>query len=417
MGIADFFDQGLEDMLSAGSPQTVGSELGEDINPTTFREVNFEISANVNAIIFELIAEEANLQILREGVQISESYIDRAFGPLHQLATVNVPFTDNSPALGTEGTWTMRFNLGSNQRTYRAKAQVEDTRLNYTFEAKTANNKVGDPIELTASISYDSTAMDNATVRAIVFKPGQDWGDIVGNAQLPNFDPTSAPEAGSIGFQKYIRLIQQDTGFLSQFELRENGVNLTHTANGNYTATFEDTDLTGVYKIFGFIDNDQVDSLGTINRRVIRTLYLRFDDPDPDLSTQTYTLTGDKVIQLQYKPVYSVGNTQRLVGPGFANGISVTGDDVGNVTVQDNADGSYTISFAGLNGNTNPDVQISLSGVPIYNGPAADFQTSQSLWDNLVDWWTGLGLPFWLLIVLLIILLILIIILIIRWLT
>lgn len=404
-----FFDQALESILSGSSPQTVGVIKG--LMPAqNLSSQGFEINQGIDKILFELLTwdQESFFNIEKNGILITDTNtnLKTIRGPNSLLAIVDL--FENTSGIVSEGTWKISIGSGTGGgKPYQIKAQVDDHRLDYTFEVSADDFKVEDVLEFEANASYDGTPLDDATISALVFKPGEDLGDLLARANV-KFDPSSEGDAASVGYQKLLALIQDNPALIDSLQLKENVVSLAHTGNGKYTAQFSDTDVSGAYQIIASISGTSATS-GNYQRMVRRTAYLRFADPDPEISTQTYTQLGGNSIQLMYTPMYSVGTKQRFVGPGFANGIAVTGVDISNVVTVDNGDGSYTIDIDVSNGNTNPNVEISISGVEVFEGKASDFDNKGGILDDFKDWLQNtFGISIW--IFLLILLLILLII-------
>ena len=408
VAISNFFDEIFQSMLSNSSPQTIGVVEGV-MQPQLPETKNFEINANINKILFELITtdREPIFNIEKDGVPVNESNSSFKLinGTNSLLAIVNL----EGSSLTSQGTWKVNIQSGTGGgKPYQMKAQVDDHRLDYTFEVHATNFKVEDTLKIDATLSYDNIAIEDATISALVLKPGEDLGDLLARAnvkyELPNYEDNI-----SVGYQKLLALIAQNPTLIDSLNLQENVIPLVHTQDGKYEAQFSNTDVTGVYQIIGQISGSNA-SVGTYNRIIRRTAYLRFGDPDPELSTQQYNQINNNSAQLIYTPMFSVNGVPRFVGPGFGGGINITGTDISNVTTIDNGDGSYTINFDLLNGNTNPEIKINLSGVTVYEGKASDFSQSKSFIDKLFDWLQNtFGIPAWLAILLLLLILLIII--------
>lgn len=410
MGDMDvFFDQALESFLSDGSPQTVNVLKG--IMPAQIPEVqNFEINGGINTIVFELLTldREPFFTIEKNGTQLNESNTNLEFvrGTNSLLAVVDL--TENSSGIVSEGEWKVAIGSGTGGgKPYQIKAQVDDHRLDYTFEVSADEYKVEDSLELEASLTYDGTPIEDAVISALMLKPGEDLGDLLARSDV-KFDPSSGTDISSVGYQKLLALIADNPALVDSLGLTENSIDLTHDSNGIYKAQFSDTDVSGAYQVVGRISGTTT-SGDAYQRIVRRTVYLRFGDPDPETSTWTYTRTGDNTIQLTYIPMYSVGSDSRFVGPGFARGISVTGTDVSNTTTVDNGDGSYTIDLDVANSNTDPDIEVSISGVDVFSGMATDFDNKGGILDDFEDWLQNtFGISLWVFLIILLLILIII---------
>lgn len=410
MGDMDvFFDQALESFLSDGSPQTV-----KVINGTMPAQVpdvqSFDINRGIDKIVFELLTldREPFFSIEKNGTLLNESNTDIRFvRDLHSLMAI-IDLTENTSGIESEGEWKIAIGSGTGGgKPYQIKAQVDDHRLDYTFEVRAEHYRVEDTLHLQTNLTYDRAPLEDAVISALILKPGQDLGDLLARSDV-KFDPSSGTDISSVGYQKLLALLADNPDLINDLELQGNTINLVHEGNGRYKAQFADTGVSGAYQIIGRLTG--ASPLGDTYERIVRrTVYLRFGDPDPDTSTQTYTVTGTNTIQLTYIPMYTVGTVSRFVGPGFARGLKVTGVDVSNATPVDNGDGSYTISIDVANSNTDPDIKVDLSGVAVFEGKASDFDNKGGILDDFEDWLQNtFGIPLW--VFLLILMLILIII-------
>lgn len=410
MGDMDvFFDQALESFLSDGSPQTVNVIKGT--MPAQIPDVQtFEINQGIEKIVFELLTldREPFFTIEKNGTQLNESNTNLEFvrGTNSLLAIVDL--SENPSGIVSEGEWKISIGSGTGGgKPYQIKAQVDDHRLDYTFEVSADEYKVEDILELEANLTYDRAPIEDAVISALVLKPGEDLGDLLARSEV-KFDPSTGTDVSSVGYQKLLALIADNPALVDSLGLKENSIDLVHDGNGIYKAQFSDTGVSGAYQIVGRIAGTTTS--GDVYQRVVRrTIYLRFGDPDPESSTWTYTRTGNNTIQLTYIPMYTVGTDLRFVGPGFAKGISVTGADVSNIATVDNGDGSYTIDIQLANSNTDPDIEVSISGVEVFKGKATEFDNAGGVLDDFEDWLQNtFGISLWVFLIILLLILIII---------
>src|SRR5690606_5438841 len=184
--ISNFFDEGFQSMLSGSSPQTVAVEQG--IMPAGMPESkSFEINANINRILFELITsdQEPSMSIEKDGVPITEANtsLKYIYGPNNGtnslLAVINL---SDSLASGitSKGIWKVNLQSGTDGgKPYQIKAQVDDHRLDHTFELTADDFKVEDILNINTKVSYDNIPLEDANVSVLFFKPGEDLGDLL----------------------------------------------------------------------------------------------------------------------------------------------------------------------------------------------------------------------------------------------
>lgn len=413
--ISNSLQMALESIMRFSSPQTVGIESG--FMPAQIPVTkDFKVNSNVDKILFELITsdQEPNFTIEKDNIPVNESNVSLNFirnsnnGVNSILAIIDL----KQPPIGitSEGVWSVNILSGTGGgKPFQIRAEVDDHRLNYTVDVTTSNYRVEDVINVNAQITYANAPIEDATITSVIKRPGDDLGDILARANV-DFKPQTQGDITSIGYQKLLALIESNPQLIDSLRLQENSITLSHASNGNYEGQFSNTDVSGIYQIFTRISGSNAE-IGDYERLVQRTVYLRFADPDPEESSMQYTAVSNNSFQISYTPKYTVDGQLRFVGPGFANGLEITGADVTNTTTTDNGDGSYNILVT-TTGNNDPNIDISLSGVDVYNGPASSFGNggSSNFIDKIIKWITDtLGIPAWLAWLLLILLILLII--------
>jgi hypothetical protein len=213
-------------------------------------------------------------------------------------------------------------------------------------------------------LSQLGTPIDGATVSAFVLKPGDDLGDLLANYGA-SIDPSSAIDAGTAGYQKYLHLLENDPAFLQKLLPSEQQLTLNHQGNGRYSASYNPGDISGVYQILYNVSYDSPDT-GKIERLAAQSVYVRFGELDTPGSTIATSISGTTTT-ITMKPISNVG---KLIGPGQQNAFAFTGSSLTVANVTDHQDGRYTFV---LEGAPNQDVDITLLGETIYNGPLDKF--------------------------------------------
>ena len=66
--------------------------------------------------------------------------------------------------------------------------------------------RVGDVVKPVVKLSENGTSVSNATVKAIILKPGADIGDLLARAQTNALPTPLKEERGTCGDQKYAYL-------------------------------------------------------------------------------------------------------------------------------------------------------------------------------------------------------------------
>jgi len=405
-GIANFFDQGFESMLGRGSPQTVDVRQGISSSGSASTQ-EFIINANIDLIFFELITpdQEPFFTIEKDGIPVTQNNasLEYIYGPNNGtnslLAVLNLAESPSS-GLTSAGTWTINIRSGTGgNKPYQMKAQVDDHRLDYTFEVEADQFKVEDILRFKASLMYDGNPIEDADISLLVLKPGEDLGDLLARADV-KYDPSGTPEAGSIGYQKLLAAIQNNPDLIDSLNLKENTVILSHSGDGNYGGQFSDTDVSSVYQVIGSLSGSD-ETIGDYRRLIRRTVYLRFGDPDPEISDQQHTQVNNNTTIIQYTPKYKVGNQTRFIGPGFGQGFDIVGEGVSIDEILDNGNGSYSITIIG---DPDTEIELNLAGVEVYKGQV-DGKEGFCNWVERV-----LGIPCWVAIIIIIVIVVIIIV-------
>jgi hypothetical protein len=248
---------------------------------------------------------------------------------------------------------------------YRTTAFADDHRLDFDWRAEPTNPRAGEPFEPTVSLSWLSHPVTDATVEAIILKPGDDLGDLLAK------DPRTVrlregTEAGSPGLQKYLELLK-DPNFLKSLLPSEQRLTLKHQGKGIYSALYDPGDVSGVYQVLYEVKAGDP-AFGRVQRQAAQSLYVRFAKVDLAAS-KVNTTVGNGMVTIDFRPVTT---TSRFVGPGNGSTISITGD-VRVRQITDHQDGRYTIL---VDGSPDTDVTISMLGDEIYRGPVGKFGAS-----------------------------------------
>jgi hypothetical protein len=213
-------------------------------------------------------------------------------------------------------------------------------------------------------LSLLDTPIDGATVSAFVLKPGDDLGDLLANYGA-SVDPSSDIDAGTAGYQKYLHLLENDPAFLQKLLPSEQQLTLNHQGNGRYSAGYNPGDISGVYQILYNVSFDSPDT-GKIERLAAQSVYVRFGELDMPGSTIDTSISGTTTT-ITMKPISNVG---KLIGPGQQHAFAFTGSNFTVANVTDHQDGRYTFV---LEGDPNQNVDITLLGETVYNGPLDKF--------------------------------------------
>jgi hypothetical protein len=251
--------------------------------------------------------------------------------------------------------------------------------------------------------------VENATVTALVLQPGDDLGDLLAKNGT-TIDPSSEPDAGSPGYQKYLHLMENDADFVAALKASEHSVALVYQGNGVYGGSFSTTDISGVHQVLYTITAERPE-LGKVQRVFRQSVFVRPGPIDEAKSGLTGKL-GDGSATLSFRPMTTNG---RFLGPAQAGGFAI--DTPAGVTVKqiiDRQDGSYDIVLEGATATT--EIELTFLGQPVFKGTVEQFidggaPPPSGLCHKISS---ALGIPCWLFWVIVGVLVLLIVIVIIR---
>jgi len=390
----------LADVLRTGSPQIVDTRLGRFIPsgisvtgaPGPFQtEQSFTVNKGIDKLVFNVISN------VQEGLAITSVKKDGT--EFIQLGSMSSGIGFRSFELDflkqgmstvkPQGTWTIKAQaFGSDQ--YEMILIVDDHKFKYELSTGNTRLKVGSPIPLTAKLKTSSLAVKDATVQAIILKPGDDLGDLLATTNA-KIDTTAGPDPSNPGVQKYQDLLK-DSSFLKKLLAKEQIINLSFNAgDSTYTGQFANPDVSGVYHVIFRIKSTGDTTLGTVERYQKSSVYVYF--PDVDLAQSNVVLTTNASGQtiLSFRPKASNG---KFIGPGWASMIKLDSSAAQIQQIVDHGDGSYSIT---LTGDVNSNGVFSIGGETVYSGKISNIgKAGDEFWKQ---WW------FWALLILILIIL------------
>ena len=394
-------------MLAEFSPQLVArntTNVGKGAAPHNL--ISFPLNKRVDKLILEFSFDKnfelnqlaqlmARILVQKNGASVMANVQPSWAGNytntiLFKIDFVN-PTPNGNPPIASDGNWTVQladvafFKVSQ----CRVTALADDHRLNYKTSYGTNSPRVNTPFTLKVDLDLLSYPITDATVEAIVLRPGEDLGDLLAKNNLI-VNVSSAPDAASPGVQKFDQLLSSDSSFIKALALSENAVVLAHTNGGHYEGTFNGLTVSGLYTLIYRISGNHA-LAGTYQRMVSENFYTSFNGIDLSKSAiSTQLVSGNLVMQL--RPMTPYG---RFLGPAAADAFTVNNPAVQISKIEDHQDGRYTITFTG---NVDQPVTLAILGQDIYTGKLADISKSGgggSIIDSLQKWLESLGLPGW----------------------
>jgi hypothetical protein len=363
--------------------------------------LKFEFGRNFE--VPQLIQTIARMRIEKDGVNMMQYARPSWAGNYTNLILLTLDFVtppNQQPRLNPKGEWkvsisdsTLKFN------SVNLSVIADDHRLAMTRSFGNGNPRVNQSLPISLKLEWVSRAITNATVQAVVLRPGEDLGHELA-VNTNNVDVSNAPDAGSPGRQKFENLWKNDSSFRALFNRTENVVQLNHTADGNYQGTFSGLTVSGTYKLIIRVTGTD-SSAGKIQRIISESFYVDFAGVDMPNSSITVTPQGGQLV-MTIRPITSY---KKYIGPAMGHLFGVTNPNIQIANVVDHQDGRYTITFKG---NINEPTSLVLGDQTIFTGKLEDAGKGGGIIDKIKKWFEDNGIPFWLFWLFLLLLLIII---------
>ncbi|HLF64400.1 MAG TPA: VWA domain-containing protein [Saprospiraceae bacterium] len=412
------FSNQFVDMLDDFSPQlitTATTNVSQGSAPHTL--LTFPLNQRVDKLLLEFAFDKnfesvqlvqllTRILVQKNGASVMASVQPSWAGNFPNSLLLKIDFVHQvpggPPVLDPSGNWTLQLADVAQFKITQCRVTVlaDDHRLNYQLSYGNTIPRVDVPLKFTAHLDWLSFPITNATIEALVLRPGEDLGDLLAKNGL-TVDVLTSQDAASPGVQKFDQLWATDQAFRNALALSENVVTLAHTSAGNYEGTFNGLTVAGLYKLIYRISGNHPDA-GDYQRLKVENFYTTFNGVDLAASGISSQILNNQLV-LQIRPVSTNG---RFVGPAAGNAFSVDQPGVKITKVEDHQDGRYTLTF---DGDINQSVKLSLLGQDVYTGVLADIGKGKGggIIDKLQEWLESLGLPGWSLWILLLLLLIL----------
>lgn len=400
--IDNAFTEQLVNAFHDLSPQLVERSTTSVTGAGSFTLQTFPLNKNVSKLFIQLKANRrfevpelaqwlARIRVEKDGANVTNRAKPSWVSNYTNTVTLVFDFKNppsGAPPITPEGSWAVKMADVTNLKVSSCKVTTlaDDHRLDFSFDHGNAVPRVNTALKPSVTLSWLDKPITNASVQAIVLRPGEDLGDLLANNPL-SVNATADPDAGSPGQQKFDQLWNTDSSFRKALALQENVVNLTHSGNGKYEGAFNGLNVAGNYRIVYRFAGDSPET-GKFQRFAVEGVYVSFNQINLEASNLSTTIAGG-TMTLQFKPKTPYG---KLVGPAFGNGFTVDNPNVKIDKVVDHQDGSYTITFSGA---INEKVSLQLAGQEVYNGKLSAIGKGSSFLDKVQSWLESLGLPGW----------------------
>jgi hypothetical protein len=396
----------MQNILNGSSPQYVDVRSGRFANDsasTRFTATeSFVVNRFVNSVFVVLGAENKNepffKSVVKDGVELVQ-FIQQSSGPGYRTFTIKFPIP-GMPALKPEGQWKVTAMLGSRPPVappYTLSLTVDDHLNKITYTAANRNLKVGDVLTPIVTFERNTLPVQDASVQAFIFKPGDDINDLLARSNVKAESNPSDPSTPDVG--KLAELLK-DSAFVAKMKALNRVVTMNYdAATKKYTGNFSELDVVGVYRaIFRIIENDS--TFGSVNRYEEQNFNVRFKDIDLPNSNLVVSVdaNGNSVITCRF-----ISSTGKFIGPGWASVINLDSSSAGLKidNIEDLGDGTYKIHF---NGKLSGTGKLTLLDETVYNGDLSNIGKAGGGGFNLSDLWKQWW--FWLLLLILILIIV-----------
>jgi hypothetical protein len=367
------FIQAVVSSLSSRSPQLLAYRR-DTLSGDTATQV-FTVNRGVRRILLELIwpgGKRFSFEVYKDGKEVTQVG-HMTSGAFYRMFVMDLPAGAGPDEITAEGEWELRIR-GTPGTPYQVAALVDEPALKYEVGSGSAEYEVGQPIQLTAEITYAGAPVDDATVTALVGKPGEGMGTLLSVNPTPTSDPKVPPEPQASPAQAKLHRLLEDAKLWRRIQPLNRIVQLQSLGGGKYAGTFSDTDVTGPYPVTFLISGENV-NLGKYRRTQTLSTVVRFGPADfnaseVEVQTIAQTATGRQAL-LHLRPKDRFGN---FLGPDFADQIHVTlseGIVVGKP--RDLLDGRYEIELL-LSGNNDPEITITVVDHLLFKGPVSQLR-------------------------------------------
>src|SRR5690606_15177931 len=260
-----FTDQ-LINALRSFSPQLISrtsTNLSTVEALTTLQ--SFPLNKNVSRLLLDIKADRkfevpqllqfaSSISIEKDGTPFQGGVVPSWVGNYSNTILLTIPFnttsTGSSAATTPEGDWTIKIGntgqLDINKVTVTSIA--DDHRLEFDYSYGTSSPRVNTSLNPSVTLTWLREPITDATVRAIILRPGEDLGDILSKNPL-TVKVSTDQDAPSAGVQKYNQLYATDSSFRNSLAYNENVITLNHTTDGKYENTFNGLTVSGNYQI------------------------------------------------------------------------------------------------------------------------------------------------------------------------
>ena len=256
-----FFVQITKDWLQGCSPRILDSRNGKTISLSQPSVEAFHVNDSIQTLTVNFFATDepftsANIIVYKDGQAVGNLPI-KTEHPQPNSILLQVDLQQN-PGFSTAGLWEFRI-FDVKPVSYRVTAFAEDKRIHH--ELSLGNNPkyyAGDDLPVSFIADYQGVGLSGGVAQAVLFRPGDDLGDLTANAPTP-IDLSPFEPGGSLARAKIDRLMK-DSIFRKKLYDEQRIITLKDLGNGSYTGTFKNNIVTGSYRVYRYHERDAPES-------------------------------------------------------------------------------------------------------------------------------------------------------------
>lgn len=332
-----------------------------------------------------------DFELWKDGQQLSKQFVKTFFENKSLRFEVELPIpTGPTTFLDESGKWVVRVR-GTKGAEYESLCLAEDKYLETDLVINGPNSRyAGDEIPVEAKLQFAGRGIDNAVVRAILLKPGEDLGDLAARRNVaaknltiaePPASNSTAANSQALGQAKLDFLLSQPD-FIQKLEKEKRIISLVSTGGGTYRGNFpggDQTQNTGTYRIVALFDGT-ADGPKTFESWESRCVYLDFSAPDDIKLVPSLVYVGKCGDGKPQKPCYQMAFTPvnkfgKRLGPAQAPRIQVKVGKPTPIDLIDNLDGSYsTVVFEKPDGDPTVSIFVGDHSKPVFESPISRLQ-------------------------------------------
>ncbi len=393
--LEEWFTVQFCNMLADGSPQIVFKR--SDNNLTGTNTYSFNLNENVSKLLIELSGGmyDMRMMIKKDNVDVT-SLAKLRQGSGFRMLSFGFPLVGNTP-ITSGGKWEIILT-GQSSSPVNTIVLADDHQFKYKCGLNKSIYTVGDTMYFKTKLEYTGIPITGASnsVKAVLLKPGDDIGQLLSTYKTPLIDSTF--DMTSEAAYKFQQLMANDTAFYNALLANEQNIALSDMGNGDYKASYVNTDLAGIYNVI-FLINAEISGVGKFERSTIVSSVVKFGqvvEVKPEV-VDSIPLTNTSVTTppdtsnnsrdknryiLKIRPKNKFGY---YMGPGFGSTIKVVINPTKKQTntslklksissepyvkeIKDGLDGCYYIVLANVPSGSNPSVLISVRDEIVYEG-------------------------------------------------